>query len=328
MTAGPPVLITGAAGFIGRRLAQDLCRSGVPVRALMRPEHDEGDLPSLGAEILRGDASDADLMSQAAEGCSAVYQLAAARGPKKLSLANYLRLNTALLDAAATACLATGARLVAASTVRVMDGWPPGTPAHCTPLRPTSRYGASRARCETRLAEHWRPRGLDFRIARIAERVAGPGARDWHRFAIAVRDGRYRWLPTGGCIHSCDVDDVVTGLELCAGDRARAGETYVLTAAAPESMERLLSRIAETLGVRFAPLRLPRAPALAYKRVGDAVFSAIGRELPYAFTAGVYACPNRFDGGGTDRQLGFVPRYDVAQAVQRAVQWMMAEGLL
>ncbi|SNT33596.1 NAD-dependent epimerase/dehydratase family protein [Tropicimonas sediminicola] len=328
MTESHPALVTGAAGFIGRRLVSALRGADQPVRALVRPEHEVDDLQTLGVEILRGDAADAQTMVEAAKGCGTIYHLAAARGPKKLSLHAYERLNTALLDAAASAALGAGAVLVAASTVSVLGGCPPGAPANSLPLRPNTRYGASRAACETRLAGHWGPRGLDWRIARIAERVAGPGARDWRGVVCAVRDSCYRWLPTGGAMHSCDVDDVVAGLRLCAGDRAQAGQTYVLTASEPEPMESLLQGIADMLGADFAPRRLPGGPARAYKRLGDAVFKAFRHELPYAFTARIYAWPSRYDGADTGRQLGFAPRFTVAEAVQRSVRWMQAEGLV
>ena len=328
MMDAAPVLVTGAAGFIGRRLAHDLRRSGVRVRVLLRPQHDGADLQAAGVEILRGDAADKAQMQRAAAGCGVVYHLAAARGPKKLSRAEYLRINSELVDAAAAAALGAGARLVVASTVRVLGGWPPRAAALGTPHRPTSNYGASRAENECRLVERWAPKGLDYRIARIAERVGGPGAKDWLRIACAVRDGRYRYLPRGGTVHSCDVDDVVAGLRLCAGETARPGETYVLIARSPESVEKVLAIMAERLGVRFAPAHFSGWPARIYKRLGDITYRAGRYELPHAFTAEFYAWPNHFDGAGTGERLGFAPRYTVWQAVERATLWMQGEGLV
>ncbi|WP_068111368.1 NAD-dependent epimerase/dehydratase family protein [Tropicimonas marinistellae] len=328
MTGDNPVLVTGAAGFIGQRLAMELRRADTPVRALARPEHDVADLRVAGVETFLGDATDGPLMARAADGCSVVYHLAAVRGTKKLPRKDYLRLNIDLLDVAAEAASAAGARLVAASTVKVMSGWPPATPALSVPPRPSSNYSASRAAAERRLTEHWAPKGLDFRIARIAERVAGPGAIDWRSIVCAVRDGRYRLLPRGGGVHSCDVEDVIIGLQLCAGDKARAGETYVLTARKPAAVDRILAAIATTLGANLAPLRFPGGPIRFHKRLNDMTFRLVGRELPYGFTAEFYAWPNHFDVGGTVERLGFSPRFSVTQAVTRATQWMQREGLV
>ena len=319
------VLVTGAGGFIGRRLVSALCGSGIQVRALLRPSHDASEMEAEGIEIVRGDAADAALMKSAAAQCDVIYHLAAARGFKKLSGRNFAKENTALIEAAAGAAQDNTARLVLASSVAVMRGRPPLTPARSEP-RPTSHYGASRMLNEKRLHEVWRNRQLDYRIARIAERVAGPGAKDWQKIVRAVRDGRYRLIARGGQIHSCDVDDVVAGLQLCAGDRAEPGATYILVARDPAALKDVFASIADELGVAFAPRMVSGWPLRAYKRIGDQVFSMFGLELPHAFTAGFHAWPSHYDTAATSERLGFAPRYDVLQAVRRTVGWMRAEG--
>lgn len=49
------VLVTGATGFIGRHLVEQLTRKGDRVRALVLPEEDVSALEALGVEIVRGD---------------------------------------------------------------------------------------------------------------------------------------------------------------------------------------------------------------------------------------------------------------------------------
>ena len=84
MITSNPVLVTGAAGFIGRRLVLDLRRSGVEVRALLRGQHDRVDLEASGAEIVRGDAADPDVMREAAAGCEAAGDATPPRGQGNL----------------------------------------------------------------------------------------------------------------------------------------------------------------------------------------------------------------------------------------------------
>lgn len=327
MITSNPVLVTGAAGFIGRRLVLDLRRSGVEVRALLRGQHDRVDLEASGAEIVRGDAADPDVMREAAAGCDAVFHLAAARGYKKLKQSEFCRINADIQAAAAKAAQANAARLVAVSSVTTMKGHPPHAAADL-PHRPVADYSLSRAHCELQLHSIGKKSGLDYRVARIAERVAGPGAKDWSKVILAIQQGLYRILPSGGSIHSCDVDDVVAGLRLCASDAASSGETYVLTAREPGRILDAFRSIADELEVPFEPTIVPGWPARAYKRMGDVVFSRFRWELPYAYTAGFFAWPSHYDNAQTPERLGFAPRYSVCDALRRTVDWMRSEGHL
>lgn len=82
------VLVTGAGGFIGSHLVEGLLRRGDKVRAFVRygssgragwledvPEQQRG-----GLEVFFGDVRDARAVRQAAEGCRAIYHLAALIG--------------------------------------------------------------------------------------------------------------------------------------------------------------------------------------------------------------------------------------------------------
>ena len=71
-------LVTGAAGFLGRHLAERLAKSGVPLRAAVRPEEDAGFLRALGAEVVRADLLDPETLPLLFEGgVDRVFHLAA-----------------------------------------------------------------------------------------------------------------------------------------------------------------------------------------------------------------------------------------------------------
>jgi uncharacterized protein YbjT (DUF2867 family) len=71
MFALHPVLIAGASGFVGRRLAQVLVQEGYAVRAMTRhPDDYRGP-----GEPVLGDALDSDTLPGALESCSAAYYL-------------------------------------------------------------------------------------------------------------------------------------------------------------------------------------------------------------------------------------------------------------
>jgi len=68
------VLVTGAAGYVGREVVAALVASGRDVRALVHRSH--GDAPN-GVEHVHGDVTDAESLRAAAEGCEAIVHLVA-----------------------------------------------------------------------------------------------------------------------------------------------------------------------------------------------------------------------------------------------------------
>src|SRR5215813_12162433 len=84
-----PVLVTGAAGFIGARVVQRLLDHGFRnIRCLVRPSSEEGKLESLrkkypdAVHIVRGNLLSRDDCAVAIKDAAVVYHLAAGRGQK------------------------------------------------------------------------------------------------------------------------------------------------------------------------------------------------------------------------------------------------------
>ena len=77
-------LVTGGAGFIGRRLCAELLAEGYAVRALDDLiEQVHGDAPASppdGVEFIRGDVRDREVVAKALEGVDQVFHLAAEVG--------------------------------------------------------------------------------------------------------------------------------------------------------------------------------------------------------------------------------------------------------
>lgn len=77
-----PVLVTGASGFLGRHLVQELLGRGYPVRALVRPGSTRQPSPlppltSLKVEVREGDLCRPASVQDLAQGCSAIIHAAA-----------------------------------------------------------------------------------------------------------------------------------------------------------------------------------------------------------------------------------------------------------
>lgn len=71
------VLITGATGFVGRRLTRRLLANDYDVRVLARSPESTEDLARRGAEIVEGDITDPESLPEAVDGVEGVFHLAA-----------------------------------------------------------------------------------------------------------------------------------------------------------------------------------------------------------------------------------------------------------
>jgi nucleoside-diphosphate-sugar epimerase len=78
MTGKPKVLVTGATGILGGRLARRLVEDGYPVRALARKASNVAALKDLGVEIAHGDLGDEQAVAAAAMGVRIVVHAGAA----------------------------------------------------------------------------------------------------------------------------------------------------------------------------------------------------------------------------------------------------------
>jgi uncharacterized protein YbjT (DUF2867 family) len=82
----PKVLLTGATGFIGRRLLKDLSSRGISVRCLVRSARG---LPkpfpdSLEAQVVAGDLLQPDTLPSAMEGIDSAYYLVHSMGGRSM----------------------------------------------------------------------------------------------------------------------------------------------------------------------------------------------------------------------------------------------------
>jgi NADH dehydrogenase len=107
------ILLVGATGNLGGRIARRLVDHGLPFRALVRPATDPGAVGALASEVIRGDLRDPEALARAVEGIETVISSAhsldrimAGRGDD-VSIESVDRRGNANLVAAAAAAAVT-----------------------------------------------------------------------------------------------------------------------------------------------------------------------------------------------------------------------------
>lgn len=251
------VLVTGAAGEVGRRLVRRLASDGWRVRGLVLPEDPLRDrLAGTGCEIAEGDVRDGATLGAAVEGVEVVLHLAAvilARDPRDYDAIN--RRGTANMVAAAAAA---GVRhFVYVSSASVV--YPRLT-----------TYGRAKLDAEAIVAAERRFAHTIVRPTLVYDETGGQEfmlfRRYLRRFPVVpfIGPGSARKRPVFS-------DDVVDGLARIVGNPVCFGKTYNLSGPEPITLRALGKLILELEGAERPFLHLPvplcRALAAALARV-------------------------------------------------------------
>ena len=195
------VVITGASGFIGRGLAEHLCREphalGRPISALVLADLAANEIssdvaPNLAVEWHLGDlANPADLDGLLRQPVDCVFHLAslpgsAAEGAPERGLAANLSAPLALATRLARQARERGIvpRIVFASSIAVYGPLGPGVVGEDVVPHPAISYGAHKLMTEVFLADLSRRGEIDSRSLRLPGVVARPMAESGHGSAF------------------------------------------------------------------------------------------------------------------------------------------------
>ena len=228
-------LITGATGYIGTQLTKRLVAEGHTVHALYRSEGKAADLQKLpGTMMKKGDLLDKPSLLAAAEGCDAVFHVAAFAKPWDKNPKTFYEYN---LDGAVNvfeaARQAGVKRVVFTSTAGTISPNNGGPSNEATPR--TTDYFTDYDRSKGQAEETAKSiSGKDLEIVTVnPSRVYGPGllsdSNGVTRMVKMYLAGKFRLLPGDGNSvgNYVFIDDVVDG-HLAAMKQGRAGERYIL----------------------------------------------------------------------------------------------------
>jgi UDP-glucose 4-epimerase len=210
------VLVTGGAGFIGRRLARSLAREGHEVTVLdLLPSHDDtvtsmiGDIRST-ADVGRAVLPGLDVIFHLAALTSVVETIKDPGGTYETNVAGTFN----LLEAARVAGVKS---FLLASTNAVVGNVGDAVITERSPMRPLSPYGATKAAGEMLLSAYAGVYGIAAASMRFSN-VYGPGmeAKDSFipRLMRAARDGKGVQVRGDGTMMRdvVHVDDIVAGV--------------------------------------------------------------------------------------------------------------------
>ena len=321
-------LVTGASGFLGRRLVSALLARGHEVRAMVRPA---AALEGLGwpgsVEIVRADLRASRDLEAAFEGVDVLLHLAAVvSGGEDLQFAAAVVGTERLLDAMArSACR----RLVLASSFSVYDfSAARGTLDETSPLhRSPEVYG----RDGYTVAKWWQERVT----RRYAERhgwdltVLRPGfiwGRDQaYLAALGQRLGRHH-LVIGPLtrLPLTHVENCADAFAVAAGDPRARGQTFNVVDGPGERIWEYLSSYLRGTGERGLRFPVPYRLALWVVRLARVTVFRRATKVPSILIPNRFESrfkPLRFENRRLREVLGWRPPLGFAECLQRTYGW-------
>src|SRR5207244_5154117 len=320
------VLVTGAAGFIGRHLIERLLRDGHSVKALLHELGRHDSWPA-GVEIVIGDVRDPQAMKTAAAGCDIVYHLAGkahALAELKGDDEDYFSINTDGTRHVLEGAVAGGARaLVLFSSVKVMGEGGSLCLDESFDGQPTSPYGRSKLEAERLVLEIGRRAGIHVTCLRFPL-VYGPGNKgNLFRMIAAIDRGVFPPLPELGNRRSMvHVVDVVRAAVLAAATPATSGQCYIVTDGRAYSTRELYELICRALGKSIPRWYVPLWTLKTLGKAGDAIGWISSRRFLFHSDALEQLIGWAwYSSEKIARELGYQPSITFPEALPELVAW-------
>ena len=324
-------LLTGATGFLGSAVLRQLVDDGQNVRVLARPNGARRNISGVKCEIVEGDLNDPESLKAAADGCDALYHVAAdyriwAPDPSELYRTNDQG-TVALFRAAAEAGVA---RMIYTSSVATLGIHSDGTPSNeDTPVSRSDmvgHYKRSKFDAEESVKKLIRDDQLPIVIVNPSTPIGPRDVKPTPTGRIILQAAASRmpaFVDTG--LNIVHVDDVAAG-HLLAFRNGEVGERYIL-GGEDLSLREILADVAKVLGRKSPVISLPHAPLFPVAYLSEFIARLRGGAEPMLTVDGLRMSKKRmyFSSVKARDRLHYKTR-PATEALRDAVEWFKANG--
>ncbi len=331
-------LVTGASGFIGSTLIEELLSRGYEVHALMRRTSSPAHLKGLSYHKAEGDLSDLESLKRAVQGMDVVFHLAGVvRAPDRAGFfASNAEGTRRVAEAVATAAPGLQRLVYVSSIAAAGPAQSLQTPkTEAERPAPVSLYGESKLGGENEL--------LRFKD-RIPVAIVRPpivyGPRDKDVF-LMIRSvaRRFMPIPLGSTPDGSKYYSLVHVRDLCRGliqvaeaplDRVPSGEIFFLSEGEIHTYREMLLTMARCLGVKPLEVKVPkfalRTAARAMTALGRATRTtyALNTDKLNEILPDFWICSSE----KARKAVGFATQYNLSSGMADAIKWYRTQKWL
>ncbi len=313
------MLVTGATGFVGSHLVDELLSGGSKVRALIRNPERGDELRRRGVETVVGDLRDPGAMNSAVQDVEVIFNCAVAsslgsveeiRETNQNGLRNLL--NAALQEKSGRIILMSGLNVYGFKSFDRMT--------EDMPLRRSGEADVDAKIDGDELAlEYADQHGLDITILRPSM-IYGRGGRHLPRLADAIRRGKFVFIGSReNVVPLVSVSDMVQAMLLTAAAPRSGARVFNITDGSRSTIGDLVGHLARLMNcplpTRVLPYFLPWLVC--------SVFDRLGRSGPIDRTTLQFLGTSRYaDIQRARNELGYQPKVDLRQGLEASMDWI------
>ena len=303
------IAITGGEGFIGQRL--------IP---LLRMAGHECVIIDKAHEANPVDVRDFPALSQALQGCDAIYNLAAEHADNVTPISLYYDVNVQGMKNLLAAAEANNIRRIIFTSSFAIYGLNTGAPDEAAPAQPFNDYGKSKWEAEEVL-KAWADRNPSSVITIVRPVVVfGEGNRgNVYNLIDQVARGKFLMIGNGKNRKSIAyVGNVAAFLSFVLPQQDH-WQIYNYADKPDLDMNELIGMIYENLGKTMPKIAIPYAMGLVGGAGFDALSRLTGRKFPISIVRIQKFCADTISDSGKMRSAGFVPEYTLEQGLERMI---------
>lgn len=251
-------LITGAPGWLGTRLVENLLKDGLDIKCIIHPSMSDERLKKYNVETVKADITNPESLKNVCKDISIVFHCAAVLKPKNKN--EFYEVNTLgtkyLLEEAINSevskflYISSGSAGAGYSSLNIVK--------EADPPRPYMDYGLSKLKAEKILNDYHNNKKINVVIIRPGWLYGIDGPERQVKFLKAIKKGKTLVFGNGNVLRSlCNIENCVNGIMIAYKSEKALGQTYFIGDLKAYKLNDAYKDIAELLDIEYKPCYIP-----------------------------------------------------------------------